>query len=213
MNINTEQDDAPRDSDQHLRAPVVAPEDAPREEHLEAVASELTGLARSAVETFVRERRMISFAHDGPGMSFLSHPAACFVSIKTAHGDLRGCIGTIEPASRTLAEEIITNAVSAATRDPRFFPVTDAELPHLRYSVDVLMKPEPTRFEDLDPATYGVIVENETGTRRGLLLPAIEGIETVEQQVEIASSKAGIAAGLPLKLYRFRVQRFREPRK
>ena len=178
----------------------------------DAAGAELPALARRAVETFVRERRLIE-PQDAPGASPLSLPSACFVSIKTWQGDLRGCIGTIEPAHPTLAEEIITNAVSAATRDPRFFPVADNELPGLRYSVDVLSEPEPTRFEELDPSIYGVIVENEDGTRRGLLLPAIEGIETAEQQVRIAASKAGIAHGLPLRLYRFRVRRYREPNK
>jgi AmmeMemoRadiSam system protein A len=213
MNINREQDDVSRDSGQHLRARVVAPDDAATEDDAVAEGPEFTSLARNAVETFVRERRLIKSAGDAQSAPFLSLPAACFVSIKTEHGELRGCIGTIEPACRTLAEEIITNAVSAATRDPRFFPVTETELPRLCYSVDVLTKPEPARFEDLDPTTYGVIVENEQGTRRGLLLPAIEGIETTAQQVEIAARKAGIAPGLPLKLHRFRVQRFRETRK
>ena len=211
MNSNGEQDDATRAADQPLRAHALDGDEAALEEDVDAAGAELPDLARSAVETFIRERRLIKSAPDGPATSLLSRPGACFVSIKTEQGCLRGCIGTIEPASRTLAEEIIANAVSAATRDPRFFPVTDAELPSLRYSVDVLMKPEPTRFEDLDPTTYGVIVENETGTRRGLLLPAIEGVKTAEQQVEIAASKAGIAPGLALKLYRFRVRRFREP--
>ena len=212
MNTNREQDVAAHDPDQNLSVRILDQDDAVMgEDYIAAAGSELTSLARGAVETFVRERRQIRYAGTGPGASFLSRPAACFVSIKTGQGDLRGCIGTIEPASQSLAEEVITNAISAATRDPRFFPVTEKELSDLRYSVDILTKPEPTRFEGLDPANYGVIVENETGTRRGLLLPAIEGIETAGQQVEIAASKAGIDVGLPFKLYRFRVQRFREP--
>ncbi len=180
-------------------------------EQAEADDLELPRLARHAVETYVCEQRFIKPAPVSD-TSLLFQPAACFVSIKTEHGDLRGCIGTIEPTSPTLAEEIIANAISAATRDPRFLPVAGNELPYLRYSVDVLMKPEPTSFEDLDPAIYGVIVESEMGMQRGLLLPAIEGIETAGQQVQIAARKAGIAPGNPLKLYRFRVQRFREPR-
>ena len=126
-------------------------------------------------------------------------------------GELRGCIGTVEPEHDTLASEIISNAIKSATRDPRFFPVSEAELSSLRYSVDVLEPPEPARFEDLDPSTYGVVVEDERGRRRGLLLPAIEGVETARQQVQIAARKAGIAAGEPLTLYRFRTRRFREP--
>ena len=88
--------------------------------------------------------------------------------------------------------------------------MTANELSHLRYSVDVLSPPEPTRFEELDPAVYGVIVEDEQGLRRGLLLPDIEGVDTPTRQVEIAARKAGMTPGTPLKLFRFQVQRFRE---
>ena len=102
------------------------------------------------------------------------------------------------------------NAISAATRDPRFEPVAAVELANLRYSVDVLSAPEPTNFEDLDPAIYGVIVEDESGLYRGLLLPDIAGVDTAAKQVDIAARKAGIAQGKPLKLSRFRVNRFSE---
>lgn len=166
-------------------------------------------LARRAVETFTLERRIIK-TPPSPSSELLNEPAACFVSIKTLDRRLRGCIGTIQPAKSTLAEEIIVNAISAATRDPRFPPVSGEELPSLRYSVDVLGKPEAARFEDLDPAEFGVIVEDSTGLRRGLLLPAIEGVETALEQVQIAARKAGISDGEPLQLYRFRVRRFRE---
>jgi AMMECR1 domain-containing protein len=83
-------------------------------------------------------------------------------------------------------------------------------LEHLCYSVDVLSPAEPARYEDLDPSVFGVIVEDEGGFRRGLLLPDIDGVETVKQQVEIAASKAGISMGSPLNLFRFKVDRFRE---
>ena len=132
--------------------------------------------------------------------------------MKTLDGDLRGCIGTIEPARETLGEEIIANAINAATRDPRFSPVTPDELANLRYSVDVLSAPEPASIEDLDPAVYGVIVEDEAGIQRGLLLPALEGIDTAERQVEIASRKAGILPGTPVRLMRFSVSRYGEKR-
>lgn len=170
-------------------------------------AEDLPALARQAVETFVLTGEQLS---PPPALGTLSARAACFVSIKTLNGDLRGCIGTIEPAKETLAEEVIMNAVNAATRDPRFFPIAPDELSSLRYSVDILGVPEPTSFEDLDPATYGVIVEDESGAFRGLLLPDIEGVDTATRQVEIAARKAGIAAGSPLKLSRFRVDRYRE---
>jgi AmmeMemoRadiSam system protein A/AmmeMemoRadiSam system protein B len=169
---------------------------------------ELLALARRAIETFVLEGRVI----EKPSSldPTLNQRAACFVSIKTLERDLRGCIGTIEPAKETLAEELISNAVSSATRDPRFPPVSPEELSHLCYSVDVLSTPEPARFEELDPKIYGVIVEEESGGRRGLLLPDLQGIETARQQVDIAARKAGIAPGTPLKFSRFRVERFRE---
>ena len=170
---------------------------------------ELPILARRAVEAFVLERRIIEVS-TASLPSLLQQRAACFVSIKTDRGELRGCIGTIEPAQPMLAEELVANAISAATRDPRFPPVAPAELSLLYYSVDVLSEPEATCFEELDPARYGVIVEDEERTRRGLLLPDIEGVETARQQVEIAARKAGIEPGAPLWLYRFHVRRFRE---
>ncbi len=172
-------------------------------------ATDLPALARRAIEIFVREGRIIEKPPGVPAL--LNERAACFVSIKTGEGELRGCIGTIEPVKETVADELIANAISAATRDPRFSPVEPDELTHLRYSVDVLSQPEPARFEDLDPARYGVIVEDEDGLRRGLLLPDLEGINTARQQVEIATRKAGITPGSPLRFYRFRVERFREP--
>jgi AMMECR1 domain-containing protein len=123
---------------------------------------------------------------------------------------LRGCIGTIDPVKDTLAEELIANAVSAATRDPRFPPVRADELSALKYSVDVLSASEPTKIEDLDPNVYGVIVEDVNGVRRGLLLPHLEGIDTAARQVEIASRKAGIPTGSEVKLWRFRADRYGE---
>jgi AmmeMemoRadiSam system protein A len=140
----------------------------------------------------------------------LSVRAPCFVSLKTLDGELRGCIGTIEPARENLAREIIANAISAAMNDPRFDPVTEQELPNLRYSVDVLRPAEPAVFEELDPSVFGVILEDESRALRGLLLPDIPGIDSAEQQVEIAARKAGIPHGTPVKLWRFRVDRFRE---
>ena len=169
----------------------------------------LPALARRAVETYVLEQRL--YEPDlGSLPPALRQPSACFVSIKTFERELRGCIGTIAPSRDTLAEEIVVNAVGAAIRDPRFLPVSAEELVRLRYSVDVLGEPEPARFEDLDPAVFGVIVEDETGSRRGLLLPDIGGVETAEQQVQIAARKAGLATHQPHRLYRFRVRRFSE---
>ena len=174
----------------------------------EASEDDLPGLARLAVETFVRTGEILQ---PPPAIGeVLSVPAPCFVSLKTLEGDLRGCIGTIEPDKETLAHEIIANAISAAMNDPRFEPVTESELTNLLYSVDVLRPPESTLMEKLDPAVYGVIVEDEAGARRGLLLPDIPGIVKAGQQIEIAARKAGIPSGTPLRLWRFRVERFRE---
>jgi AmmeMemoRadiSam system protein A/AmmeMemoRadiSam system protein B len=171
-------------------------------------ATELPALARLAIETFVRSGKQIAVPEKASAL--LSVRAACFVSIKTHAGDLRGCIGTIEPVKQNLGEELIANAINAASRDPRFDPVSTDELSDLRYSVDILAAPEPATFADLEPKVYGVIVEDESETRRGLLLPDIAGVETAEQQLEIATRKAGIPAGKPLKLFRFRVDRYRE---
>jgi AmmeMemoRadiSam system protein A len=169
----------------------------------------ITEVARNAVEAYVLRGHILvppSFLET----SLLGRPFACFVSIKTVGRELRGCIGTVEPEHPTLAEEVIANAVKAATRDPRFYPVSDNELPSLLYSVDVLGSLEPAQFEDLNPVAFGVVVTDQSGSRRGLLLPAIESIETASQQVGVAARKAGIKPGEPLRLYRFRTRRFSE---
>jgi MEMO1 family protein len=167
----------------------------------------LPKLARQTIETFILTGEKLRVEESVAKL--LDTPAACFVCIKTLEGDLRGCIGTVEPIESTLVAELINNAIGAATRDPRFPPLAPDELSNVRYSVDVLFPPEPSCFEDLDPEVFGVIVEDDCGLR-GLLLPAIEGVETAAQQVEIAARKAGIPAGRPLKISRFRVDRFRE---
>jgi AmmeMemoRadiSam system protein A len=169
----------------------------------------LTELARKAVEAYVLGGQMVE-PPAFPETSPLGRPSACFVCIKTVGRELRGCIGTVEPEQATLAEETIANAVKAATRDPRFRPVSGDELPSLLYSVDILGSLEPARFEDLNPAAFGVVVTDQSGSRRGLLLPDIESIETAGQQVGVAARKAGIKPGEPLRLYRFRTRRFSE---
>jgi AmmeMemoRadiSam system protein A/AmmeMemoRadiSam system protein B len=168
----------------------------------------IPALARRTIETFVRDGTIITSPDDLPNE--LTARAGCFVSIKTLEGDLRGCIGTVDPLKDNLAEEIITNGVNSATRDPRFAPVRPDELSHLKYSVDVLSVSEPCELDDLDPKVYGVVVEDEIGFRRGLLLPNLEGITSSAHQVEIASRKAGIPPGTPVKLFRFRSDRYSE---
>ena len=131
--------------------------------------------------------------------------AGVFVSIHE-HGKLRGCIGTIAPVTGSIAEEIVRNAVSASTEDPRFDPITPAELKWLEISVDVLGAPELiSSMDELDVKRYGVIVSR--GHRRGLLLPDLDGVDTPQQQVSIARRKAGIGADEDVKLERFEVVR------
>jgi AmmeMemoRadiSam system protein A len=192
-----------------MKAEQIKRGESAKEESLAGGAAELPALARLAVEAFVKDGKIIERPQSRGGI--LDQRAACFVSLKTYAGELRGCIGTIQPTQATLAEELIANAVSAATRDPRFPPVEIEELQDLRYSVDVLHEPEAAEFDELDPKRYGVIVEDEAGVYRGLLLPDLQGVETARQQVDIAARKAGIPQGTPLRLWRFRVERFREP--
>lgn len=136
----------------------------------------------------------------------LEERAGVFVSLHK-FGELRGCIGTIEPTADTIAEEIVHNALSAAYRDWRFQPVTVDEIPDLECSVDVLGAPEPVEdISQLDPKVYGVIVSS--GTQRGLLLPDLEGVDSAEHQVSIAMRKAGISDRSSCDLYRFRVTRY-----
>ncbi len=165
----------------------------------------LVRLARDAVETFVREHRVLDPAP--LALDDLPRRGSCFVSLKTTDGLLRGCIGSVDPVEPELPREVVRNAIDAATMDPRFLPVTPEELSDLVYSVDVLAPPQPIEgLHELDPRRYGVIVRS--GRRRGLLLPDIEGVDTAEQQVDIACSKALIAPDEPLEMWRFEVQRF-----
>lgn len=161
-------------------------------------------LAKETVESYVREGKTPEPRELIPEMR---GRAGVFVSIHK-HGELRGCIGTFEPTKANVAEEIIANAISSASRDPRFPPVAASELGDLEYSVDILTQPERVKdTSQLEPKRYGVIVES--GFRRGLLLPDLEGVDTVERQIEICRLKAGIGADEPVNLYRFEVNRFK----
>jgi AmmeMemoRadiSam system protein A len=164
----------------------------------------LVRLAKQTVEAYIGEGKVFT-----PKKLTLKmkEKAGVFVSIHK-HGELRGCIGTIEPQRGNVAEEIILNAMNSATRDPRFFPITPYELKDLEYSVDVLTAPQPVKSQkQLDPKRYGVIVE--VGARRGLLLPDLEGVDTVEEQIEVCRQKAGIMPDERVKLYRFEVKRYK----
>lgn len=163
-------------------------------------------LARAAIDAWVKNRRIIDPEEMGELLKDLQSRAGAFVSLKK-RGELRGCIGTFQPARETLAEEIVSNAISAATRDPRFPPVSPDELEELEISVDVLGNPEAVDdISQLDPRRYGVIVQR--GGRIGLLLPDLEGVDTVEEQLDIARRKAGIGQHEPIQIYRFTVARY-----
>lgn len=162
------------------------------------------GLARRAIEAYVKDRTVLEPPELLPPE--FCPAAGVFVSLKK-FGELRGCIGTTGPTEPNLAREIIRNAIYAATDDPRFNPVEEEELEDLTISVDVLAEPEPIAGPDmLDPERYGVIVRH--GYRTGLLLPNLEGIDSVAEQISIARQKAGIAPGEPLELSRFEVVRY-----
>ena len=174
-------------------------------------------LAASTINSYIREHRKLripedltALAEDGEEIpdQLLNSRAGAFVSIHK-QGQLRGCIGTIGPTAPSLAQEIVNNAISASTRDPRFYPVTEEELPLLEINVDVLGQAEDIESSDqLDVHRYGVIVSAPDG-RRGLLLPDLEGVDTVEYQIAVAMQKGGISPHEEYRLQRFEVVRHR----
>ena len=162
-------------------------------------------LARRSLETYVRTGERLRVRPAEFPAALAEQAAGAFVSLHI-HGQLRGCIGTIAPVTPSVAEEIVRNAVSAGTEDPRFSPVRPSDLDFLEYKVDVLGAAEAIDSPAaLDVKRYGVIVT--CGHRRGLLLPDLEGVDTVEQQIAIACRKAGIAPDEPYRLERFEVVR------
>lgn len=161
-------------------------------------------LARKTIENYVRTGETIAVP-DGLPSEMYSQSAGVFVSVKE-NGSLRGCIGTIHAVRTCVAEEIIENAISAASRDPRFLPIRQEELDELMISVDVLGDTEAIDTPDqLDVKRYGVIVTN--GYKRGLLLPNLDGVDTIEEQIAIAKRKAGISEKEDITLERFEVIR------
>ena len=165
----------------------------------------LVELAKKSVEEYVRNKRVLP-----PPDALtpeMAEKAGVFVCLKK-HGELRGCIGTFTPCQENVAVEVIRNAVSASTQDPRFEAVSKDELDELDYSVDVLAPPEEVRdIAGLDPKEFGVILRS--GLKRGLLLPDLEGVDSVEDQLRIVRMKAGILPDEPVDIYRFRVRRYR----
>jgi len=160
------------------------------------------------IENYVRYGRVIEPDESVPKELF-ERKAGAFVTLHRKDGSLRGCIGTFLPTKPNLALEIRDNAIAAATEDPRFPPVSPEELDDIVVHVDILSKPEPVKnVSELDPKRYGIIVAK--GWRRGLLLPDIEGVDTVEEQIRIAKLKAGIPDwDDDFEIYRFTVERYK----
>lgn len=166
---------------------------------------QLVKLARQAVEAYVKEGCAIETPAEL--IPQMEEKAGVFVSIKK-YGELRGCIGTFMPVCENVAEEIIKNAICAATQDPRFHRVMPDELDDLTYSVDVLTPPEEVKeMKELNPKKYGIIVSR--GQRTGLLLPDLEGVDTVEEQLRITKMKAGISPDEDVRIFRFEVKRYK----
>lgn len=162
-------------------------------------------LARETIENYIKQGKIITPPLGLPE-EMINQKAGVFVSLKK-NGNLRGCIGTFMPTQENIAQEIIKNAISASVDDPRFSPINVSELEDLSISVDVLSAPEEVKdISQLDPKKYGVIVSS--GYKKGLLLPDLEGVDTVEYQIDITKRKAGIYPGEKVKLYRFEVKRY-----
>jgi AmmeMemoRadiSam system protein A len=164
----------------------------------------LVELVKKTIETYIREGRVI----DPPQVLSpeMKEKAGVFVCIKK-HGQLRGCIGTYAPCCDSVALETIKNAICAATQDPRFHIVKENELEDLEYSIDILSTPEKVRdLSKLDPRKYGVILVS--GNKKGLLLPDLEGVNTVQEQLRIVRMKASLAPEEEVEIYRFEVKRY-----
>ncbi len=167
----------------------------------------LVQLARETIETYIRKGQTID-----PPLELtpeMQEQAGAFVSLHDGQDNLRGCIGTFMPTQDNVALEVIQNAISAATRDPRFPPLMSEELDGLDIKVDVLSAPEPVPGpEALDAKRYGVIVQAREGWHRRGLLPDLDGVDTVDEQIRICRLKAGIGPGEPIDLLRFEVKRY-----
>lgn len=167
----------------------------------------ITGLARYSVEKAVKDKSIPALP-DWVDRGLLEKKAGVFVSLHRGK-DLRGCMGSLVPSRENLAQEIMDLAVTAAQRDPRFPPVSPHELDQLTYSVDVLGEAEDIGDKkDLDPERYGLIVS--LGYKKGVLLPRLDGIDKIEDQLFIALNKAGIRPNQPYQMARFEVVRYQE---
>ena len=162
-------------------------------------------LAYQAIETYLKTGQAMSPPRPLPDE--MAEPGAVFVSLHTADGRLRGCRGTITPTEPNLAEAIIHTAIASATDDPRFPPMTLAEMEGLDVKVDVLSELEAVSdTSELDEKVYGVLIKSDY--RRALLLPDIAAVDSVPRQLELVRRKAGIGPDEPAELYRFTVSRY-----
>ncbi len=163
-------------------------------------------IAKKTVEDFVKTGKIPPASKEIPEV--MKKKAGVFVSIKKK-GKLRGCIGTFLPATDNIYTEIIRNAIAAATEDPRFPPIQESELTELEFSVDVLSPPEPIKsLDELDPKKYGILVVK--GWKKGLLLPDIEGVNSIDEQLKITKLKAGIDPfDADVEIYKFTVERYK----
>ncbi len=180
-------------------------------------------LAKMAVENYVKEKKVIETPKDLP-KEFLEKKSGTFITIEK-EGQLRGCIGTYLATKENIAEEIISNAIAAATEDYRFGPIQEEELPYLSYAVYILNEPELVKSnQELNPKKYGIIVKTmpissgspdvifngHTVPKSGLLLPDLDGIDTVEQQISIACQKGGIDPKREkILIYKFTVEKYK----
>ena len=163
----------------------------------------LLNVARDAIAARLEGR---TFVPPHLPASFGDTARAVFVTLRQPGGELRGCVGRLEPSRTSLAHEIAESAISAALEDPRFLPVSRGELDGLTMEISLLEPPEPARgLQDLDPKHYGVVVHS--GQLRGVLLPDIEGVDSAEQQVNIARMKVRISPAAEYQLERFRVRK------
>lgn len=165
----------------------------------------LVKLAIQSVEHFIRTGKPLPCPDPLPDS--LNQNAGAFVSIKK-QGALRGCIGTMTPKYKNLAEEVIQNAIRSAREDPRFDPLEKRELPSLTFSVDVLTPLE--KIEDLkghNIKQFGLVVRGEG--KQGILLPDLENIKSTEQQLKVCLKKGGFKENDIYELFRFEVKRFK----
>jgi len=167
----------------------------------------ITNLARRAVVEYIVSGNEVEVDEDELP-EILKKEAGVFVTLKK-NGELRGCMGTFRPVQKNAAYEIISNAMTAAENDPRFPEVDKSEFDEIVISVDILSEAEEVDDKsELDPSKYGILVKG--GHQTGLLLPDLEGVDTAEEQVNIARRKAGLRPDDKIDIFRFSVKRFSE---